>query len=107
MEQFIGCDAHKEFSILVAVDEKSKASKPARVEHTRESLRAYFQTLPARSEIAIESMGSRYWIVDEMERAQPIPHLTNPLEAKKRMGKPNKKTGSIGTAETATGGKSL
>ncbi len=90
MEQFIGCDAHKKFSIFVAVDEKGKASKPVRVEHTRESLRAYFQTLPAQSEIAIESMGSWYWIVDEMERAEHVPHLTNPLEAKKRMGKPNK-----------------
>jgi len=41
MEQFIGCDAHKKFSIFVAVDEKGKTSKPVRVEHTRDSLRAY------------------------------------------------------------------
>lgn len=90
MEQFIGCDAHKKFSIFVAVDEKGKASRPVRVEYTRDSLRTYFATLPAQSEIAIESMGSWYWIVDEMERAEHIPHLTNPLEAKKRMGRPNK-----------------
>jgi len=90
MQQFIGCDAHKKFSVFVAVDERGKASKPVRVEHKREVFRAYLESLPASSEIAIESMGSWYWIVDEMERARHIPHLTNPLEAKKRMGKPNK-----------------
>lgn len=90
MQQFIGCDAHKKFSVFVAVDERGKASKPVRVEHKREEFRAYLESLPANSEIALESMGSWYWIVDEMERARHIPHLTNPLEAKKRMGKPNK-----------------
>jgi len=90
MQQFIGCDAHKKFSVFVAVDERGKTSKPVRVEHKRDEFRAYLESLPANSEIALESMGSWYWIVDEMERARHIPHLTNPLEAKKRMGKPNK-----------------
>jgi hypothetical protein len=76
MQQFIGCDAHKKFSVFVAVDERGKASRPVRVEHQREVFRAYLESLPAHSEIALESMGSWYWLVDEMERAQHIPHLS-------------------------------
>jgi len=28
MEQFIGCDAHKKFSVFVAVNEKGKPANP-------------------------------------------------------------------------------
>ena len=93
MPQWIGCDAHKKFSVFVAVDERGKAGHAVRVEHKREVFRTYLESLPAQSEIAIESMGSWYWLVDEMERAQHVPHLTNPLEAKKRMGKPRHRNG--------------
>ena len=74
MQQWIGCDAHKKFSVFVAVDERGKAGHAVRVEHKREVFRTYLESLPAQSEIAIESMGSWYWLVDEMERAQHIPH---------------------------------
>ncbi|GEM_PF-6067430 len=33
MQQWIGCDAHKKFSVFVAVDERGKASHAVRVEH--------------------------------------------------------------------------
>ena len=33
MEQFIGCDAHKKFSVFVAVDEKGRAGEALRVVH--------------------------------------------------------------------------
>ena len=90
MEQFIGCDVHKKFSVFVAVDEKGKASKPVRVAHDREVYRTYLRSLPANSEIAVEACGFWYWIVDEMEEAGHRPHLANPLESKKRMGQPHK-----------------
>lgn len=90
MEQFIGCDAHKKFSVFVAVDERGRASKPVKVEHKRETYRSYLQSLPEKSEIALEACGFWYWIVDEMEAAGHVPHLANPLEAKACMGKPHK-----------------
>jgi transposase len=86
MQQFIGCDAHKKFSVFVSISEKGTAGKPIRVEHQRESLRAFLRTLPPHSEIALESTGFWYWIVDEMEAAGHRPHLAHALEAKKRMG---------------------
>ena len=90
MQQFIGCDAHKRFSVFVAVDERGRASKPTRVEHVQKHFADFLKQLPAKSEIAIESTGHWYWLVDEMERAGHHVHLANPMEAKKRMGRTNK-----------------
>jgi len=86
MEQFIGCDAHKKFSVFIAVNEKGQAGTPYRVLHDRQLYRDFLAQLPPRSPIAVEASGSYSWLVDEMERAGHCPKLCNPLEAKRRMG---------------------
>ena len=86
----IGCDAHKQFSVFVTIDGKGKTSPAVRVEHHRQQYVDFLHTLPAGSEIALEATGHWYWMVDEMEKAGHHPHLANPTEAKKRMGKTNK-----------------
>lgn len=90
MQQFIGCDAHKKYSIFSSVNEKGRLGRATRVSHDREQFRQYLDQLPAGSPIAVESSGHWYWLVDEMERAGHEPHLVNAGEAKRRMGKPNK-----------------
>jgi len=47
MEQFIGCDAHKKFSVFVAVNEKGHAGEALRVAHDRELYREFLSRLPA------------------------------------------------------------
>jgi len=86
MEQFIGCDAHKKFSVFVAVNEKGIAGEALRVAHDRTVFREFLSRLPARSAIAVEASRSYSWIVDEMEHAGHRPKLCNPFEAKRRMG---------------------
>jgi transposase len=86
MEQFIGCDAHKQFSVFVAVNEKGQAGDAIRVPHERRVYREFLARLPAKSSIAIEASGHYSWIVDEMERLGHCPKLANPFEAKRRMG---------------------
>ena len=86
MEQFIGCDAHKKFSVFVAVNEKGQAGEAIRVAHDREVYRAFLSRLPPRSAIAVEASGHYSWLVDEMESLGHRPKLCNPLEAKRRMG---------------------
>src|SRR5580693_6823434 len=86
MERFIGCDAHKKFSVFVAVDEKGKAGEAVRVPHDRESYREFLKRLPPHSTIAVEASGHYSWLVDEMECMGHCPKLCNPLEAKRRMG---------------------
>ena len=85
MEQFIGCDAHKKFSVFVAVNEKGQAGEAMRVAHDRELYREFLARLPPRSTIAVEASGSYSWLVDEMELSGHRPKLCNPTEAKRRM----------------------
>jgi hypothetical protein len=47
MEQFIGCDAHKKFSVFVAVNEKGYAGEALRVAHDRMLYREFLARLPA------------------------------------------------------------
>jgi hypothetical protein len=90
MQSFLGGDAHKHYSVFVAVDERGKATPAIRIEHNVAAYQRYLDTLPNGTEIAIESTGNWYWIVDLMEQAGHRPHLANPSEAKKRMGKTHK-----------------
>ena len=90
MEHFIGCDAHKKFSVFVAVNEKGQAGEVLRVAHDRRLYREFLARLPAHSAIAVEASGSYSWLVDEMERSGHRPKLCNPHEAKRRMGLTNK-----------------
>lgn len=90
MPQFFGCDAHKRYSVFVAMDETGKSTKPVRVEHQLQAYRDFLATLPEGSEIALESTGHWYWLVDTMEEAGHHPHLADTIEAKKRMGKTHK-----------------
>lgn len=85
MEQFIGCDAHKKFCLFIAMNEEGGYGKPLRVGHEREKMRAFLEALPAASQIAVETSGSYYWLVDEMERAGHHPQLAHALTAKRRM----------------------
>jgi transposase len=88
--QFIGCDAHKKYSVFCSVTEKGRLGRAERVGHDRGQFRKYLEQLPTGSPIAVESSGHWYWLVDEIERAGHKPHLVNASEAKRRMGKPNK-----------------
>jgi transposase len=85
MEQFIGCDAHKKFSLFIAMNERGEYGRALRVSHDRERFRAFLAELPAGSHIALETSGSYYWMVDEFERAGHQAHLAHALTAKRRM----------------------
>ena len=103
MEHFIGCDAHKKFSVFVAVNEKGQAGEALRVAHDRQLYCEFLARLPAHSTIAVEASGSYSWLVDEMERSGHRPKLCNPLEAKRRMGL-TKKTDTLDALMWITSG---
>lgn len=85
MEQFIGCDAHKKFSLFIAMNEEGHYGQAIRVGHQRERMRAFLEELPPASQIALETSGSYYWLVEEMQRAGHRPQLAHALTAKRRM----------------------
>jgi transposase len=90
MKHYIGCDAHKKYSIFVDVNEAGKAGSAERVGHDRGLYRKYLGCLPPGSPIAIESVGNWYWMIDEMEKAGHQPILVNAGKAKLLMGHINK-----------------
>ena len=51
-------DAHKKFSVFVAVNEKGQTGEALRVAHDRELYREFLARLPAHSAIAVEASGS-------------------------------------------------
>lgn len=90
MEHYIGCDAHKKYSIFTGISETGEIIPVQRVEHEREEYRRYLSELPTGSYIAVESTGNWYWMVDEMERAGHKPLLAHAAKAKLMMGQINK-----------------
>lgn len=72
------------------MDERGNATRRVRIEHVRKDYAHFLRQLPEGSQIAVESTGHWYWLVDEMERAGHHVPLANPMEAKKRMGRANK-----------------
>lgn len=90
MKKYIGCDAHQKYSVFVTMNERGEASVPVRVEHGKGELSKFLKTLPEGSPVAVEASGGWYWFVDALEEAGLVPHLANPLEAKKQMPGRNK-----------------
>jgi transposase len=90
MKHYIGCDAHKKYSVFVTVNEHGQSGSVERVEHDRQLYRKYLTYLPPASPIAIESVGNWYWMIEEMEKAGHRPILVNPKKAKLLMGQINK-----------------
>jgi hypothetical protein len=58
MRHFIGCDAHKKYSLFVAVDETGDRKPAVRVNHDRESYRTFLRALPPSSPVAVETVGT-------------------------------------------------
>jgi transposase len=90
MEKCFGCDSHKRYSIFVSMNGQGQSGHPVRVEHNRTLFRKYLSNLPPGSQIAIESVGNWYWMIDEMERAGHNPKLVHAAKAKMMMGQINK-----------------
>jgi hypothetical protein len=51
------------------------------LEHDRTALREYLRSLPSKSSIAVETIGSWYWLIDEMEAAGH--HRCSPTRAER------------------------
>jgi transposase len=90
METYLGCDAHKKYSLFVAMNEAGHAGPPIRVEHDRLLFRSFLRGLPDGSPIAVETVGNWYWMIEEMEKAGHRPILAHARKAKLMMGEINK-----------------
>jgi len=90
MKHYIGCDAHKKYSVFAGISEAGEVIEAQRVEHDRKVFRRFLETLPKASRIAVEATGNWYWLIDEMGEAGHIPSLVHAARAKLMMGQINK-----------------
>jgi len=90
MDQYFGCDAHKQYSLFVGMNQEGYTGPSTKVPHDRGEFRHFLSSLPPRSPIAVESVGNWYWLIDEIERAGHIPLLAHAGKAKLMMGQINK-----------------
>jgi transposase len=90
MKYYIGCDAHKKYSVFAGISEAGEIIPAQRVDHDREKYSSFLKSLPPASKIAVESVGNWYWLIEEIEKAGHIPALVNAGEAKLMMGNINK-----------------
>ena len=93
MKKYIGCDAHRRYSVFVSVNESGRASPPRRVEHEGAALQEYLASLPGDVDVAVEATGSWYWLVDAIEEAGKKPHLGRAFAARRMLGGGNKTDG--------------
>jgi transposase len=86
MKEFIGCDAHKKYSVFVRMNEAGQCSRAVRVPHELEGFRRYLATLPEGSQIGLETTANWYWMVEEIQGAKHWPRLGDAAIARARMG---------------------
>lgn len=89
--QYIAFDSHKRYTLasVEAVD-RPGVIQECRIAHTPGAIRQFLAQCEPGSPVALETMGSWYWIVDEIEKAGMIPRLTHARKAKLLMGSVNK-----------------
>lgn len=80
--QYIAFDSHKRYTYAVVEDPGGNRIMEQRIEHRKGELAAFLTHYEPHSPVALETIGSWYWIVDEIEAADMEPKLVNARRAK-------------------------
>lgn len=90
MKYIIGCDAHKHYSQFAVINMRGELYLERRVEHERGAIYNFLSRFPEGTPVALESIGSWYWIVDEIEASGCEAKMAHAIKAKLMMGNVNK-----------------
>jgi transposase len=90
MTYYIGCDAHKHYSLFAVLDDEGQLHQQIRVNHAPSVIKDYLSQFPEGTPVAIETVGNWYWIVDEIEESGCVPKMAHAAKAKVMMGNVNK-----------------
>ena len=88
--EYIAFDAHKRYTWASVERDDGRPVREERIPHERGRLRQFLARCERGSPVAVETMGSWYWIVDEIEAAGCVPRLVHARKAKLMMGMINK-----------------
>jgi transposase len=90
MREYIAFDSHKHYTLAEREDAQTGRVRQERIEHRPGAIREYLQNCTSGTAVAVEALGSWYWIVQEIEQAGMRPMLVHPRKAKLMMGMINK-----------------
>lgn len=88
--QYIAFDAHKRYTLASVERDDGRRVCEERIPHERGMLRQFLARCERGSPVAVETIGTWYWIVDEIEAAGCVPRLVHARKAKLMMGMINK-----------------
>jgi transposase len=88
--QYIAFDAHKHYTWARVERPDGTVFREKKIPHERGALREFLAGCEVGSRVAVETVGSWYWIVDEVEQAGCIPQLVHAPKAKLMLGRGNK-----------------
>lgn len=88
--EYIAFDSHKEYTLMERISTETGEVVQQRIEHSRGAIRRALAGCRPGTPVAVESIGSWYWIVQEIEQAGLRPLLVHPRKAKLMMGMINK-----------------
>ena len=90
MNEYIAFDSHKHYTLMEREAVESGRVAQRRIEHAAGAIRKALAGCQPGTKVAVEAMGSWYWIVQEIEQAGLVPALVHPRKAKLMMGMINK-----------------
>jgi hypothetical protein len=82
MSTSIGCDAHKRYSLFVVLNSHGEQIDQRGVDHVPGAIKEYLSQFPEGTAVALESVGHRNQIVDEIEAAGCLPKMAHAAKAK-------------------------
>lgn len=90
MKEFISFDSHKRYTLVEVEECETGKTKQFRVNHAHGAIMDCLKGHQKGTAVAVEAIGSWYWIIDEIEKAGLKPKLVHPRKAKLMMGMINK-----------------
>lgn len=90
MQPYIAFDSHKHYTLAGVESKDGRTVRETKIAHERGAIREFLAGIEPGTPVAVEAMGSWYWIVDEIEEAGCLPRLVHPRKARLMMGMINK-----------------
>jgi transposase len=88
--EYIALDAHKQYTWARVELPDGTVVQEKRIPHERGAIRRFLASCEPGSPVAVETIGSWYWIVDEVEEAGFLPQLVHAHKAKLMLGQVSK-----------------
>ncbi len=88
--EYIAFDSHRHYTLARVESADGQRVREVRIDHERGGIRGFLRGCELGSGVALETIGTWYWIVDEIEEAGMTPRLVQARKAKLMMGSINK-----------------